>query len=150
MEHNRSAIYQPCREANHRSAAKSADAGTLVGEELDLEAVDRRDRELGSVIRSWAKAIVGVQSELLGPLDAPGMDPTWILQLRGAQLEADVYLFRGPHLDVSAYRPSAPEAGMLVGGEDGPTDARRVQMLDDLAAASLGADLPAWLRPAEF
>jgi hypothetical protein len=119
-----------------------------VHEELDVEAVDRRDRELGSVMLSWVEASVGGQVELLGPLDAPGMDPTWVLRVRSEQLEADVLLFRGPHLDVSAYRPSDLEAGAFVGGEDGLSDARLVQMLDGLAAASLGADLPAWLRPA--
>jgi hypothetical protein len=60
-------------------------------------------------MRSWAEASVGVQVELLGPLDAPGMDPTWVLQFRSGQLEANVCLFRGPYLDVSAHRPSAPQ-----------------------------------------
>jgi len=120
-----------------------------VHEELDPAIVDRRDRELGSVIRSWVEASVGVQVELLGPLDEPGMNPTWVLRLRSAQLEADVFLFRGPYLDVSAYRPSASEAGAFVGGEDGLSGARLVQMLDGLSEAALGADLPPWLRPAE-
>jgi hypothetical protein len=120
-----------------------------VHEQLDPEAVDRRDRELGSVMRSWAEVCVGVEVELLGPLDAPGMDPTWVLRLRGGQLEAEVFLFRGPYVDVSACRPSAPEAGAFIGGEDNLSDARLVQMLDGLSEAAMGADLPAWLRSAE-
>jgi hypothetical protein len=122
-----------------------------VHEERDMEVVDRRDRELGAVMRSWAETHPGVPVELLGPLDAPGMDPTWILSFRSGHLDADVCLLRGPYLDVSAARPGAPEEGVLVGGEEGErlSDLRLVQMLDGLADASLGADLPEWLRRAE-
>jgi len=122
-----------------------------VHEKLDMEVVDRRDRELGSVLRSWPETHPGVQVELLGPLDAPGMDPTWIVSFRSEYLDADVCLFRGPYLDVSAARPSAPEKNVLVGSEDGEglSELRLVQMLDGLADASLGADLPEWLRRAE-
>jgi hypothetical protein len=122
-----------------------------VHEELDMEVVDRRDRELGSVIRSWAETHPDVQVELHGPLEAPGMDPTWIMCFRSGHLDADVCLLRGPYLDVAAARPDAPEKGLLVGGEEGEglSDLRLVQMLDGLADASLGADLPEWLRRAE-
>ena len=64
--------------------------------------------------------------------------------------EADVYLFRGPYLDVSAVRPHAPEAGAFVDGENGVSDARLIQILDGLSEAAVGAAIPAWLRPAEL
>jgi hypothetical protein len=61
-----------------------------VHEDLDMEVVDRRDRELWSAMRSWAETHPGVQIELLGPLDAPRMDPTWILSFRSGHLDAVV------------------------------------------------------------
>lgn len=112
------------------------------------DAVDARDRELGSIMRTWAQARDGLEVEVLGPLDAHGMDPTWVLRLRSELLEAHVCLFRGPFMDVSAFRPTAVEAGAFVGGEEGLSDARLIQMLDALADAGMGADLPTWLRPA--
>jgi hypothetical protein len=101
-------------------------------------------------MRAWLDAAEQGHAELHGPLDAPGMDPTWILSIRSNDLEADVHLFLGPYLDVSAFRPTDPDAGAYIGGEDGLSNARLIEMLDDLEAASLGGDLPSWLRPARF
>jgi len=76
------------------------------------------------------------------------MDPTWVLSMRTPRLEADICLFYGPVLDVSAFRPGHVDEGALVGGADGVTANRLNEMLDDLREAALGKPLPDWLRPA--
>ena len=106
----------------------------------------RRDIELGSVMRAWVDSADIADAEVLGPLEAPGMVPRWILTIRRQELEADVYLFLGPSVDVSAFRPSDPDGGGYVGSEEQLSDARLIEMLDDLASASLGGPLPDWLR----
>jgi hypothetical protein len=77
------------------------------------------------------------------------MDPRSILSLRSADLDADVCLFPGMLVDVSVARPSDTGSGLFVGGEDGLTEARLIEMLDDLAAAARGGPPPDWLRPVE-
>ncbi|WP_159104603.1 hypothetical protein [Plantactinospora sp. BB1] len=80
------------------------------------------------------------------PLDELGMDATWILRLSGPLVEAEVHLFYGPHVDVSAFLLERLEDGMFVGGEDGITGQRLVEMLDGLEQVSRGDAIPAWLR----
>jgi hypothetical protein len=106
----------------------------------------RRDAELGSAMRAWASEAKAVPAEIEGPLEAPGMDPRWILKIRSEHLDADVLLFYGPFLDVSASRPSDPDAGLFVGGAEHLSDDGLVEMLNDLGRAALGDDLPSWLR----
>jgi hypothetical protein len=69
------------------------------------------------------------------------MDPTWIARFRSPVLEADVFVFRGPYIDVAAFRPNALELGAFVGGEENFNGARLVAMLNDMAAASRGGPL---------
>jgi hypothetical protein len=110
---------------------------------------ETRDLELGAALRSWVEARAGQPGvTLLGPLDAYGMDPTWILRIRTAFLDAEVILFDGPRVDVAAFRPTAADDGMYVGYPEDVTAARLTAMADELAAAGRGAALPAWLRPA--
>jgi hypothetical protein len=111
------------------------------------EPYEGRDLELGSALQSWVDAHgAHGEVELVGPLEAPGMDPTWVLRLRSLELEADVHLFYGPLLDISAFRPTHVEDGALVGGAEDVTPEQLVSMLDDLAEAAGGGALPGWLR----
>ena len=103
----------------------------------------RRDTELGDVLRDWSME-AGFDVE--GPLEAPGMDPTWIARFRTAEFEADLMVFYGPHIDVSAFRPEVSASGYLVGGEDDVSDERFVEMLNDLASAARGGPDPTWMR----
>jgi len=111
------------------------------------EPYESRDRELGAALRSWAEAQQGsLDLTLKGPLDSPGMDPTWILRITTASLEAEVTLFYGPHAEVAAFRPTAPEEGMYVGRDNNITADRLTELTDALVAASRGAALPGWLH----
>jgi hypothetical protein len=102
-----------------------------------------------NVLRSWTEAhATSLSVELDSPLDARGMDPTWMLRMSGQLLEAEVHLFYGPHVDVSAFLPQRPEVGMFVGGEDGITGQRLVEMLDGLEKATRGGAMPTWLHSA--
>lgn len=102
-----------------------------------------RDAELGGLLLAW-----GLRNNVPvdGPLDAPGMNPRWIARIRSDAFEADLMIFYGPVIDVSASRPSAPEPGYFVGGEVGLSDERFIEMLNDLAAAAAGGPDPGWLR----
>jgi hypothetical protein len=93
-----------------------------------------------------SNAIPG-ELQLDGPLEAKGMDPTWVLRLRAPDLEADVLLFYGPMVDVSAFRPKHLDDRALVGGEDDVTPERLIEMLNDLAQTAGGGVLASWLRP---
>jgi hypothetical protein len=75
------------------------------------------------------------------------MDPTWVLNLRSPGLEVVVCLFYGPVLDVSAVRPENIGQGAFVGGAEGFSAERLLEILGDLAAAADGQTLPNWLRP---
>ena len=111
------------------------------------EPYESRDIELGSALQAWVDAKADRwQVELIGPMEAIGMDPTWILRLRSDGLEADDCLFYGPVLDVSAFRPKNVDEGALVGGARDFTAERLVELLDDLGKAADGAALPDWLR----
>ncbi|MGX6605786.1 hypothetical protein ACWKSP_27180 [Micromonosporaceae bacterium Da 78-11] len=113
------------------------------------EPFESQDLELGSALSSWAESHSGSLSMTLqGPLDAPGMDPTWLLHLTGRLIEAEVVLFYGPYVDISVVCSTGSNDELYVGGERDITASRLVEMLDDLAAAERGADLPSWLRPA--
>ncbi|MFG3702477.1 hypothetical protein ACGF5C_32055, partial [Micromonospora sp. NPDC047620] len=81
-----------------------------------------------------------------GPLDAPGMDPTWILRMSGPLVEAEVHLFYGPHVDISAFLTQHPEDGMFVSGEDGITGQWLTEMLDGLKQMNREDAMPTWLR----
>ena len=74
------------------------------------------------------------------------MDPRWIARIRTEEFEADLMLFYGPVVDVSAFRPKRPDLGYLVGGEDIESDARFLEVLRDLSIAAAGGEDPAWLR----
>jgi len=113
------------------------------------EPYESRDLELGNVLRSWTDThTTSLSVELEGPLDTHGMDPTWMLRMSGHILDAEVHLFYGPHVDVAAFLPQRPDAGMFVGGEDGITGQRLVEMLDGLEKTSRGGAMPTWLRAA--
>ncbi|GAA3339804.1 hypothetical protein GCM10020358_24900 [Amorphoplanes nipponensis] len=111
------------------------------------EPYESRDLELGVALRSWAAAQSSALAvKLDGPLEAPGMDPTWSLEMRGEYLEALVHLFYGPIADVSVIW--SPEDEIYVGAAQDFSDLQLVSMLDDLAAASQCGVVPPWLRPA--
>jgi len=74
------------------------------------------------------------------------MDPTWILRVGGQLLDAEVHLLYGPIVNVSALLMQQANDGMYVGGEDGVTAQRLVEMLDGLNAVGRGGTIPAWLR----
>lgn len=113
------------------------------------EPAESRDQELGAALRAWADARPGsLEIQLQGPLDAPGMDPTWTLTLSGDVLTAQLVLFYGPVFDVAAARSTGPPGDLHIGGGEGLTPGRLVEMLDELAAVDTGADMPNWLRPA--
>ncbi|MER5336604.1 hypothetical protein [Micromonospora sp. NPDC002717] len=98
-------------------------------------------------LRSWADAhAASLDLELEGPLDAPGMDPTWILRMSGPRVEAEVHLFYGPHVDISVVLTQHPEDGMFVSGEDGITGQWLTEMLDGLEQMSREDAMPTWLR----
>jgi hypothetical protein len=112
------------------------------------EPYESRDLALGHVLRSWTDAnATSLSLELEGPLDAPGMDPSWILRMSGLSLKAEVHLFFGPHVDISAFLTQRPEDGMFVGGEDGITGQRLVEMVDGLERMNRGDVIPTWRRP---
>ena len=112
------------------------------------EPYESRDLELGEALRSWTDSYVGpLDLTLQGPLDAPGMDPTWILRMSGPLLDAEVFLFYGAYVDISALLPQRPDDGMFVGGEDEITEQRLVMMLDGLDRVSRGGPVATWLRP---
>lgn len=113
------------------------------------ESLESRDLGLGAALQSWVNAHAGARDiRLDGPREAIGMDPTWVLTMRTPHLEASACLFSGPVLDVSVFRPDRPDEGALVGGADGVTAEGLHEMLEDLHAAALGGQFPAWLRPA--
>jgi hypothetical protein len=113
------------------------------------EPFESRDLELGAALRAWAEAHSrSFELQLHGPLDAPGMDPTWLLRISGDVLEVELVLFYGPHVDVSAFRSTRPQDDLHVGGENGITPSRLTEMLDELAAVEKGAPMPLWLRSA--
>jgi hypothetical protein len=113
------------------------------------EPYESRDLELGSALQSWVGSHSAAgEVQLEGPLQAVGMDPTWLVRLRSPALEADVLLFYGPYVDVSAFRPRHPEHGAFVGGAADVTPEQIVSMLDDLAEMAGGGPVAGWLRPA--
>ncbi len=140
------------RRADDRASAPDDRIATFVGMPLRdqpaQEPFESRDLELGAALGAWSEAQTLFQLELLGPLDAPGMDPTWLLRVVGHVLQAELVLFYGPHVDVSAFRSTRPEDGLYVGGETDITPSRLTEMLDELAAVEEGDAMPNWLRPA--
>ncbi len=109
------------------------------------EPYESRDLELGSVVQSWADEQTGaVDLQLDGPLEAPGMDPTWILKVRGKAIEAVAHLFYGPIVDVTVVRLREDE--LYVGGVQHFSNSQLVSMLDDLVVASQDGVIPMWLR----
>jgi hypothetical protein len=74
------------------------------------------------------------------------MDPRWIAHFRSDHFEAELMVFYGPVVDVSAFRPQSVDLGYFVGGEEGVSDERFIEMLDDLAASARGGPVPQWLR----
>jgi len=112
------------------------------------EPYESRDRDLGRTLRSWTDTHEGpLDLELDGPLDAPGMDPTWFLRMSGSLLEAEVRLFYGPRVDISAFLTQRAEDEMFAGVEDGITEQRLLEMLNGLEQMNRGGGVPAWLRP---
>lgn len=83
---------------------------------------------------------------LEGPLEALGMDPTWVLRLRSSGLEADVLLFYGTFLEVSASKPKNIDGGAFVGGVADLDPGLLLEVLGDLGEAADGGALPSWLR----
>jgi hypothetical protein len=113
------------------------------------EPFESQDLELGSALSSWAETRSGaLVPNLQGPLDAPGMDSTWLLHLPGRLIEAEVVLFYGPYVDISVVRSAGSKDELYIGGESDITASRLGDMLDELAAVDRGAELPSWLRPA--
>jgi hypothetical protein len=111
------------------------------------EPFESLDLELGSTLGAWADAHASsLALDLEGPLDAPGMDPTWILRISGASLEAEVHLFYGPHVDISVFLTETSDHDVFIGGEDGITGQRLVEMLNGLEQMDRREHVPAWLR----
>jgi hypothetical protein len=57
------------------------------------EPLESRDLELGAALRTWVESHEGaadIQPD--GPLEAIGMDPTWVLNMRTPRLEASILL----------------------------------------------------------
>lgn len=106
------------------------------------EPFESRDLEIGAALRSWRP--VRLEPELLGPLDAPGMDPTWILRCAGERVEIEVVVFYGPSVDITLVRN---EIDLFIGGGRDLTPARMTAMLDELATVDDGAAVPTWMRP---
>jgi hypothetical protein len=67
--------------------------------------------------------------------------------MSGRTLQAEVHLFYGPHVDISVFLTQRPEDGMFIGGENGITGQRLVEMLNGLEQVNRGDAIPAWLRP---
>ncbi|WP_305788968.1 hypothetical protein [Symbioplanes lichenis] len=104
---------------------------------------ESRDLELGAALRSWAdRQPADSDCTVDGPLDAPGMDPTWRVEIRGPAGEAILNLFYGPVVDVTAVR----RTDLFVGGAEDLTPAELVAMVDDLRQATQDGAMPAWLR----
>jgi hypothetical protein len=66
--------------------------------------------------------------------------------MSGQMLEAEVHLFYGPHVDISVFLPQRADDGMFVGGEDGITKQRLLEMLNGLEQMNRGHGTPTWLR----
>jgi hypothetical protein len=93
---------------------------------------DELDRLLGVAMTQWL-ARRGEQfdnASLEGPLEAPGMDPTWILELRQGSAEANVFLFRGPYAEVGW----SLQGEYIIQGHEGLTRDEMTALLDRLGA----------------
>jgi len=111
------------------------------------EPYESLDLELGRALQSWTDGhSTSLGLEIDGPLEAPGMDPTWILRMHGTLIEAEVHLFYGPHVDVSVFLIQLAEDGMLVGGEGHLTPERLEEILNGLDRMNRGDAVPGWLR----
>ncbi|WP_203819990.1 hypothetical protein [Paractinoplanes ferrugineus] len=111
------------------------------------EPYESRDQELGDALRSWTQANASLLSIALeGLLDSAGMDPTWLLRMSSESLDAEVCLFYGPRVDVAAFLPKQPADRMFVGSEDGVTQQRLVEILDELVRVNGGEVMPTRLR----
>ena len=73
------------------------------------------DGALETALAEWAHkqreplAKRGVQLELDGPFDPVGMDPVYLLRLRGSGNEAEASLFRGGTLLLATFDDAATE-----------------------------------------
>ncbi|EXG82284.1 hypothetical protein [Cryptosporangium arvum] len=102
---------------------------------------------LSAVLAGWAdRHGRELALELRGPLLPSGMDPTWLLSFTGGSSDGQIALFRGPVVDVAAYRWARPHEGMCVGGAFGVADDHFDRMLDDLLAMDCGGPVPNWLK----
>lgn len=143
----RSRVALLCFEADqnrcHRRLVLSAvESGLPRRAEPADEPLESRDLALGAALAAWRDANAGTLAlELRGPFDAPGMDATWLLRITGVTLEADVVLRYGPVVDFTI----AIGLELYLGGDQGTTPDRLVEMLDQLSAVDRGAPIPAWL-----
>jgi hypothetical protein len=78
---------------------------------VNAEQHEITDKLLGQAIQGWAGEAhaTGVDIYVQGPLAAPGMDPTWIVRITAPWREAELFLFRGPHAEVTWLDPREPE-----------------------------------------
>ncbi len=89
----------------------------------------------GEVMQAWAE---GHRAEftsvvLGGPYEAPGMDPTWVLDLETPVGSASACLFEGPYLDLGWKLEGEDENN--VAGHEGFQPMSLSSILDDLARA---------------
>src|SRR5688572_27286500 len=83
------------------------------------EPYESQDLELGAALRSWVEAQQGSLDLILkGPLDTPGMDPTWILRPvgRGRRGQSPRTPVVEPPAVVAAIRPAVTVVGRRVTG----------------------------------
>jgi hypothetical protein len=62
------------------------------------------------------------------------MDPTWMVRITAPWRDAQLFLFRGPHLEVAWFDPRQPEAGPYVEGYDDVTPAAITAVLQRLTS----------------
>ncbi|MEH0971727.1 hypothetical protein V6U77_11400 [Micromonospora sp. CPCC 205546] len=100
------------------------------------------DVQLGQAIRSWADGFrtPGVALEVHGPLEAPGMDPTWIVRFTMPWREAELVLFRGPYAEVMWFDPRDAQPGAHVEGHYHLTPESIIALLETLASDGAVAD----------
>jgi hypothetical protein len=94
------------------------------------------DRQLGVALTEWFERnrtwLPGLSIQ--GPLPAPGMDPTWIVQLRDPRFEFELFLFRGPHVELNWFDPTVPQPAPEVAGYDDIVPSELAAVLDETVA----------------
>ncbi|GAA0552876.1 hypothetical protein GCM10010172_39220 [Paractinoplanes ferrugineus] len=88
-------------------------------------------------------------AQVEGSFDPAGMDATWVLRVRGARVDAEVFLLRGPVADLAGYQLDRIDEGVVHGGGQNFPDEQPAEWLDGLARREDERARPEWLRPAD-